>query len=405
MLYDNATLLGVSSDAFAVSGNSVLRGAANGTADWLLAEMRDPDGGFYSTLDADSDGAEGKFYTFTREDFAATLGGQELAAATGYFGLEQPPNFEDRAWHLQPRSRVAPFDAPPALVAAARRALLSVRNARVAPGRDDKILTSWNGLLAANLAKAARRLGRPDLGEAAQRALDFIRARLWKDGRLRASYKDGRARFAGYLDDYALTLFGLVESMQWRFRPEDLEFATGLADSLLTHFADPEGGFFFTADDHEPLIHRPKPLADESLPSGNGVAALMLDTLGHLLGETRYLEAAAAAVRAALPGIARYPEAHATLLAAIDRMLEPPEIIVVRAAPTQLDEWRMRIDKGFEPQRLAFFIPDNAGSLPGLLGARKPVGSGVAYLCRGTTCEAPLTDLDAVVAKLERGGP
>jgi uncharacterized protein YyaL (SSP411 family) len=188
--------------------------------------------------------------------------------------------------------------------------------------------------------------------------------------------------------------------LQWRFRAEDLGFAIELADALLEHFADPAGGFFFTADDHETLIHRPKPLADESLPAGNGTAALMFDTLGHLLGEPRYLQAAARTVQMALPGIARVPEAHATLLTALARTLEPPELVIVRGRGPELDEWQIRLAGLYAPERLLFCIDDSVGELPGLLQARKPASGTVAYVCRGTACDAPVSELETLVARL-----
>jgi hypothetical protein len=402
MLYDNAALLGVLADAHALTGEALFAAAAKATADWLHGTMRDAGGAFYATLDADSEGEEGRYYSFTPEDFAAALDADERAAASAYFGLGEAPNFEGRRWHLQPRERVLPFGAAGPAIESARGKLLALRDTRVAPGRDDKILTAWNGLLAGNLARAARRLDRPELGDTAGRILDFIRAQLWQDGRLFASFQDGRARFPGYLDDYALTAAGLIERMQWRFRAEDLAFAVALADCLLEHFADTAGGFFFTADDHEPLIHRPKPLADESLPSGNGTAALVLDTLGHLLGEPRYLDAAAATVRSSLPGIARYPEGHASLLEAIDRTLEPPELVVVRAKAAELEPWRRHLDTDFAVGRLQFLIPDDAGTLPGLLGTRESGDGPAAYVCRGTVCAAPVHDLEALDRALGR---
>ena len=400
MLYDNAALLGVYAEAYAVTGDALYASAAGATADWLLRDMRAPNGAFYATLDADSEGEEGKYYTFAREEFEAALDASEREAATIYFGLDGPPNFEGHAWHLQPRSRVLPFGAGGAAVESARRKLLALRNGRIPPGRDDKILTSWNGLLIANLARAARRLGKPALGEAAVAALAFIRRELWEDGRLRATWKDDRARFAGYLDDYALLAAGVIELLQWRFRADDLRFAVELAEAMLAHFADPNGGFFFTSDDHERLIHRPKSLADEALPSGNGTAALVLDTLGHLLGEPRYLEAAAGTVQSALANIAHYPEAHASLLRALDRQLEPPTLLIVRGPATELDEGRKRVESSQTPGRLDFFIPDGGGELPGLLATRAATGSPIAYLCRGTSCDAPIDSLDTLETRL-----
>jgi uncharacterized protein YyaL (SSP411 family) len=403
MLYDNAALLGTLSEAHVLTGDDSFRDAALATADWLIGDMQDPGGGFYATLDADSEGEEGRYYTFARADFETLLDADECAAASAYFGLDEPPNFENRAWHLQPRARALPFAAVGPVLASARQKLLAARVARPPPGRDDKILTAWNGLLAANLARAARLLDAPALGREAERALDFIRAELWQDGRLRASYKDGRARFAGYLDDYALTAHALLELVQWQFRPQHLQFAIELTDCMLEHFADARGGFFFTADDHEQLIHRPKPLADESLPSGNGIAALVLDTLGHLLGETAYLDHARSTVAAALPSVQRYPEAHATLLAAVERELEPPALLVVRAGNTELDAWRDAVGHELPAALLQFWIPDDAGELPGLLATRRPEGRPTAYWCRGTACEAPAHDIEALRERLRSG--
>jgi uncharacterized protein YyaL (SSP411 family) len=401
MLYDNAALLGLYAEAHAITGDALYANAASATAAWLLADMRHADGAFFSTRDADSEGEEGKYYCFTQAEFEAALDLAERAAAGHYFGLDAPPNFEGHAWHLQPREQVLPFGAAAAEIESARTKLLTLRSARTAPARDEKILTSWNGLLIANLARAARRLTRPDLGEAAAAAVDFIRAKLWQDGRLKATWKDGRARFAGYLDDYALLAAGLVELMQWRFRAEDLGFAVDLAEALLAHFSDPNGGFYFTASDHETLIHRPKSLADEALPSGNGNAALVLDTLGHLLGEPRYLEAAVGTVRAALPNIAQYPEAHASLLHALDRQLAPPTLLVVRGPQAMLSEWQAGAESVAVPERLSFFIADDAGALPGLLATREATGEPVAYLCPGTSCEAPIDSLAELQARLQ----
>jgi uncharacterized protein YyaL (SSP411 family) len=257
------------------------------------------------------------------------------------------------------------------------------------------VLVSWNGLMIGGLARTARRLGRPELADAATRAVDFLRAELWSGGRLKATYKDGRARFAAYLDDYAFLARGLLELLQVRWRTADLDFAHELVETLLAHFEDSRGGFFFTSDDHETLIHKPKPFADESVPSGNGVTAGVLVKLGHLLGEQRYLDAAERTVRAALHAIERYPEGHATLLHALDEILAPPRLVVVRAPAAELAGWRAALDArdaaAFDPHRAAFVIPAEATGLRGLLAERRaPATGGLAYVCEGMTCRAPL---------------
>ena len=437
MLYDNAALLATYADAHAATGDPFHARVAAETADWIRRDMQGADGEYFATLDADSEGEEGKFYVWTPAEFDALLSSEEAVAAKRAYGLEGPANFEGRAWHLQvaddadravlespdrtdndtagnaaddvgsplkgaPRNRAQarpdqedhPADHG-TLLRGARTKLLSARNARVWPGRDEKAIVAWNGLAIAAMARASRQLDRPDLAQSATRAADFIRDRLWIDGRLKSVYKDGRARFAGYLDDYVFLAAGLVELLQCRWRTADLEFALDLIEVVLSRFSDPAGGFFFVADDHEQLIHKPKPLADEALPSGNAVAALTLIELGHLLGEMRYIDAAEGTLRAALPDVERYPQAHATLLRGILQLLEPPELLVVRGAPDELGPWRDAARR-YRPDRLCFFIPAEASDLPGLLAERHASARPLAWLCRGTHCLAPIDDPEAL---------
>jgi uncharacterized protein YyaL (SSP411 family) len=403
MLYDNAQLLPVYADAYAATGNAQYASVAGATADWVMRDMQDARGGYYSTLDADSEHEEGKFYVWTPTELDTLLDAEESALAQRVFGLTSAANFEGKHWHLQlaeaPAAAGAALGLAPnraaEVVETARLKLLAAREQRVWPGRDEKVLVSWNGLMIAGMARAARVLGRPDLAHSATRAVDFIRAELWQDGRLKAAYKDGRARFAAYLDDYAFLAYGLIELLQTRWRNSDLEFARQLADVMLEHFEDPRGGFFFTADDHERLIHKPKPVTDEAVPAGNGIAALALLALGHLLGEPRYVDAAQRTVRSALHGMERYPDAHATMLLALEELLTPPKLIVLRGTAETLEPWQRRLDRRYEPHRLAFAIPNDA-VLTGLLAAREPRGQAVAYVCEGMTCRAPLELRDGV---------
>ena len=397
MLYDNAQLLALYADAYAATGTPQYASVASATADWIMRDMQDARGGYYSTLDADSEHVEGKFYVWTPAEFDAALAPGEAALAKRVFGLEAPPNFEGKHWHLylaetpEAAAEALQGDASHAreLLEAARAKLLKTREKRVWPGRDEKLLVSWNGLMIAGMARAARVLARPELAESATRAVDFIRAELWQDGRLKATYKDGRARFTAYLDDYAFLAFGLLELLQARWRDADLAFARELTDVLLEHFEDPLGGFFFTADDHERLIHKPKPFVDEAVPAGNGIAALVLIGLGHLLGEQRYLDAAERTVRAALHTLASYPDAHATLLRALEELLEPPKLVVLRGTAEELEPWSTKLASTYAPHRLALAIPNDA-KLSGLLAERVPHERAVAYVCEGMTCRAPV---------------
>jgi uncharacterized protein YyaL (SSP411 family) len=404
MLYDNGPLLALCCDAFNATGEPVFRDAAAATADWAMREMQSPEGGFYSSLDADSEGEEGRFYVWDRAEVESLLEPAEWALFAPVFGLDRPPNFEGR-WHLHqyrtPEAVAADAGLNPdeatTLLASARAKLIAARAQRVHPGRDEKVLTSWNALMIKGMARAARTLGRLDLLDSAERALAFIRDHLWRDGRLLATCKDGRAHLDAYLDDYALLLDALLELLQVRWRRADLDWAVALADLLLAHFLDPDqGGFHFTADDHEALISRPKPLGDESMPSGNGVAAHALQRLGHLLGEHRYLDAAAATLRFAAEPMRRVPYAHATLLMALDEHHKPPELLIVRAAEPQLREWRAAAQRGYHPRRLVLAIPVDAPDLPGALAGVAADDAPLAYRCRGTHCDSPIRDLDSL---------
>ena len=401
MLYDNAELLAVLADAHAATGDAFFASIAEETAQWVMNEMQDPEGGYYATLDADSEGEEGKFYLWTQPQVRGALEEGEYEVFGRLLGLTEPPNFEGREWHLQVRNpdgkptTLLDDGATLDLLDSARRKLLAVRDQRIRPGRDEKVLTGWNGLMIRAMARGARLLGRDEMTESATRAVDFIRAQLWRDGRLLACYKDGRARFPAYLDDYAFLADGLLELLQVRWRSQDLTLACELADVMLARFADPRGGFYFTADDHETLIHRPKALADEATPSGNGVAVRVLICLGSLLGETRYLEAARRTLASAWPMLERFPEAHGTLLHNLELALDEPEAIVIRGrSMDEIREWKRRVDAGFNPRRLTFGIPADETGLPGALAERAPRGDVVAYVCQGTHCLAPIAKIE-----------
>ena len=403
MLYDNGPLLALYAQAAIATGEDDFADTANATADWMLADMQADNGGFFSTRDADSEGEEGLYYLWT-PDAVRELLGDDYDVFAAHFGLDQPANFEGQ-WHLTVRNNLE-SDDDKAAIGRAKGMLLKERDKRIAPGRDEKQLTSWNALAIRGLAIAGRSLDRADLIDAAAAAADFLASTLVVDGRLLASYKDDRARFPAYLDDHAFLIDALLELLQSRWSSKHLEFAVQLAELLLEHFEDGEsGGFYFTAHDHEQLIHRPKPIADEAVPSGNGVAAFALQRLGFLLGETRYLDAAERALRNAWQAIAEYPHGHVSLLSAVEEYLAHPEIVIIRGASDATDNWRDSAAKVYAPRRLVFAIPNDATALPGSLAERKPVdGEIVAYRCVGTHCELPVTSWEALAAQLSESG-
>ncbi len=411
MLYDNGPLLNLYSQAWQATGQPVFRRITEETAEWVMREMQAPNGGYYSTLDADSEGEEGRFYVWDRNEVQALLSKDEYAVVAQVYGLDGPPNFEGQ-WHLHVYRDAASVaeelglapERVTTLLHHARQKLFAHRAQRVRPGRDEKILTAWNGLMIKGMAAAGRRLGRADFIRSAQHAVDFIRHQLFQDGRLLASYKDGQARLMAYLDDHVFLLDALLELLQAEWRSRDLRFAIELAELLLAHFEDNlHGGFYFTADDHEQLIHRPKPSMDDAIPSGNGVAALVLGRLGHLLGEPRYSDAAQRTLQNTWQMITQMPYVHCSLLDALEEYLYPPEIIVLRGEDDTFEEAHRLCQRGYAPRRLSFAIPTPANDLPGLLAQRPARHGFIAYHCSGTTCQPPISTLDELANSLAAG--
>ncbi|MBK7137436.1 MAG: thioredoxin domain-containing protein [Rhodocyclales bacterium] len=403
MLYDNGPLLRLYADAWRVSGEPLFRRVAEETAGWVMREMQSPEGGYYSSLDADSEHEEGKFYVWSREEVSRHTTAEEYAVAAAHYGLERPANFEGEHWHLLvalPLADVAgslgrPLAECERLLASAREKLFAAREQRIRPGRDDKILTSWNALMIEGMAHAGRVLGRDDWLASARRALDFIRGQMWQDGRLLATCKDGRAHLNAYLDDYANLLKAVLETLQAEFDSELLAFAEALGGALLAHFEDAAGGFWFTSHDHEALIHRVKAGHDSAMPSGNGAAAFALQRLGHVTGETRFLEAADRTLRLYYPDMERQPGGFATLLAALDEAIAPPAVVVLRGPQGQLTEWKRKISGHYWPWTLTLGLPAQAGRLPPALD--KPVKDGVnAWVCSGVKCLEPIDDFSCL---------
>ena len=429
MLYDNAPLLRLYTDAWLATGNSLFKRIVEKTVEWVLREMQSQGegrtetenkqgteaawGGYYSTLDADSENEEGKFYVWNRSQVAQILSPEEYAVVVSYYGLARSPNFEHRHWNLeiaQPLAEVAlavgiSDQEARQRLASARRKLFIERESRVHPGRDEKILTSWNGLMIKGMARAGRVFERDEWVQSATLAVNFIRSTLWKNNRLLATYKDGKAHLNAYLDDYAFLLDGLLELMQAEFRQSDLDFAVALADVLLEQFEDKQaGGFFFTSHDHEKLIYRPKSGHDNVTPSGNGVAAYALQRLGHLLGEFRYLEAAERALGLFYPTVSRHASSYCSFLVALEQSLAPPQIVILRGQMQALTEWKTALQCG-SPYTLVFALPSELVGLPSSLNKPAAMDNAVnAWVCQGVKCLPEISNLRELLRVCEIQG-
>ncbi len=406
MLYDNGPLLSLYAQAYALTHSEQFKNVCAGTTSWLIREMQSPEGGYYSTLDADSEGKEGTYYIWTREQIEQTLSKEEYATFAPHFGIDRNANFEG-SYHLHTFSAEKQLCAIQSispnefngLINNAKQKLFTLREQRIRPGRDEKILSSWNALMIRGMAIAGRILDQHAYIESAERALNFLRQTMWKNQRLFATYKDGKAHLDAYLDDYAFLLDAILEMLQARWHTEDLNWACEIADVLLEQFEDKNsGGFYFTASDHEQLIQRPKTFSDESTPSGNGIAALALARLGYLLGETKYLDASEHVLQVAGHVISQSPMGHASMLNAYEEQHFSPQIIILRGQVDALTRWQQACTVGYAPHRLVFAVDTNTENLPSALAEktfRDSSHEGVtAYVCQGRRCGMPIENFE-----------
>jgi hypothetical protein len=415
MLYDNALLARLYVMAFQETGQRFYRRIAEEILDYVAREMTSPEGGFHSTQDADSEGVEGRFFVWTPDELSAALGPDEARIAAAYWGVTEHGNWEHHTilnlLHdpSEAAGRLGLTDDELRLaIERIRPKLLAHRERRVRPGRDDKILTSWNGLMLRAFAEAAAALGLDRFRQTAERNAGFILSTLRVDGRLRHSYTDGRARFNGYLEDYAYFADGLLALYEATFETGWLVEARSLVDQMIERFADEaNGGFFDTSHDHERLISRPKELYDGATPSGNAVAVDVLLRLALLTGDASYHDRARRSLEAMAPLAGRAPQAFGRWLCALDFELgEPLEVAIVGDTqdPGTADLLR-RVRDPFLPNKVvALRAPrdDEAARLIPLLADRELLGGRpAAYVCRNFACRAPTSDPDELSRQLE----
>ena len=417
MLYDNGPLLRLLADASLVAENDeqkqLFARCARQTAEWVMREMQSPAGGYYSTLDADSEGHEGKFYVWAPGEVKELLSPAEWDVASRYYGLDRRANFEDKFWNLTaalPLGIIANTTGQTeaecaSLLESARQKLFAARKLRIHPGRDEKILTSWNALMIEGMAHAARVFGENAWLRSAYKALAFIQSTMWDAGRSRlsATHKDGKTHLNAYLDDYAYLVKAVIEVMQAGFRVDDLGFARKLGEVLLEQFEDRErGGFYFTSHDHEQLIQRPKPGFDNATPSGNGIAALALLRLAHLSNEHKYAQAAERVLTCFFAAIDDHPSGHGSLLMALQEWLQPTQLAILVGPEAPLREWQALLAAMFLPTTVTLAIVDGNADLPAPL--QKPASAEVnAYVCRGVSCLPPIADQVELRRVLSRG--
>ena len=435
MLYDNALLLRTYTEAFQATGEPLFRKVVSETASYVIGEMLQPGGGFYATQDADSEGEEGRFFVWTPDEIKAVLGDEKGRLFARYYGVEEGGNFEHGtsvlhvdvgleplAAHLQ----VAP-DELRTIVSEGRRTLFDHREKRVHPGRDEKIMTDWNGLMIGSLARASRVFGETAWLDAAADSMRFILDALHEDGRLMHTFKDGRARFNGYLDDYAFTVSALLDLYEATFDPAWFAHAEALMETTIERFWDPEdGGFFFTSDDHETLIVRSKNPYDNAIPSGNAVSVQNLLRLAAFTGRHDYRDRAGQTLSLFTDYMGAAPGGFGQLLCGLSWYLDKPvEIALVGAREDDTTRAMLDlIDNTFLPNKVvALYDPSEdggqvggragaGGRVDGRVGGRAPDripllanrpqidGATTAYVCEQFVCRQPVTTVDGLAELL-----
>jgi uncharacterized protein YyaL (SSP411 family) len=408
MLYDNAQLARVYLHAWQVTDNEFFRTITEEILDYVVREMTDPAGGFYSTQDADSEGKEGKFFVWTQDEIRDLLG-DEADDFLAAYSVTRHGNFEGR----NILEFVGNMDQRPAL-AEARRKLFKARKKRVHPGRDEKVLTSWSGLMLAAFAEAARALDREDYQEIAERNAEFLLRELrLEKGRLLRTWKArpegvegaGEAKLNGYLEDYAYLIEGLLELYQTTFEPRWFMTAQELAETMIARFRDPEGAFYDTSDDHETLITRPRDLQDNATPSGNAMAVTALLKLAGFTNELRYVDMAHQAPVQMQPMMAQYPLGFGQWLQALAYALSKPREIAIIGDPDSGETQALLAvaRDGFRPfQVIALGAPKPDDYTVPLLRDRGLVGEhAAAYVCRDFACQAPVVQPEGLRAQRE----
>jgi uncharacterized protein len=412
MLYDNALLTVAYVEAYQITGNDTYRHIIDETLAYVLREMTGPTGAFYSTQDADSEGVEGKFFVWTRQEIDAILGPDDANLFCSVYDVTPAGNWEghnilhlSRSLDIEARMLNLPLDVLKSQLAACRQKLFDVRSQRVWPGRDEKILTAWNGLMIAAFARAAQVLDRPDYAQAATRAADFLLTTMRApDGRLlRTTLGSAPPKLNAYLEDYAYVADALVTLYETTFEPRWIMSAQSLVKVMLDQFWDEgEGGFYYTGRDHESLIARSKDPHDHATPSGNSMAVSALLRLAKLTGDADLFEKAQRTLQVFRSLMARSPMAAGQMLCALDFYLGPVKEIAVigEASHPEVIEALRHLRRPFRPhQVLAWKSPDAASELP-LLQHRDAKGAVTTYVCENFTCAAPIVGAKALIETL-----
>ena len=394
MLYDNGPMIDILCNAYKITKNSLYLDKINQTCQWVIEEMQDKQGGFYSTIDADSEHVEGKFYVWTDEELKDILNTKELKLFKEIFVVYDKPNFEGK-YHLHvTKTNQDSYINNKASADLICAKLLKIRNGRVRPATDEKILVSWNSLLMLGLINAYKVTGDNNYYNSSKKCFDFIRNNMWVNNKLYACYHD-KPYFNAYLDDYAFLSKACIEFLKVEWNEKDFSFLENLTDSLINSFQDKEnGGFYYTSDTHEELIYRPKSYMDESLPSGNSIATEVLSELYELTGDSKYMIAVDKSISSAADSINRSKFSHCSLYLAAPNITVSKKLIIIRCEQGKIEEYKKKIyDLNMMNDNIYFINNDENVTIKGL---KDKISQGVftAYICQNNTCSEAIKSFE-----------
>jgi uncharacterized protein len=416
MLYDNALLAKTYTEAYQLTKNPFYKQIVQETLDYVLLEMTSPEGGFYSAQDADSEGREGLFFSWTPEQITEVVGADNAPIVIRYFGFEKGGNFEEGTSVLhRPEDAVVieqAFDISSEklsqIIDTAKKQLFQEREKRIKPGRDEKILTDWNGLMISAMAFAGNALAEPKYTNAAHQASRFILKNLSNESGLYHTYKDGRAHINGFLSDYSFMIHGLLDTYEATRNPEFLKQAVDLTRVMITRFwDDAQGAFFFTSNNHEKLIARSKNPMDNAVPSGNSIAILCLLRISEMTGHAEFREKAHQSLIVFSTTMNRMPSVFTQMLAALDFHLgKPQEIILAANNDASLADMQHAIFSDFYPNKVVLYSHPAAADLlnslaPVAQGKTQLNGSPTAYVCQDFACRQPVSSIAGLKEQLE----
>ena len=402
MLYDNGPMISILANAFRKTGNKMYLNKLSQTCDWLLAEMQSNDGGYYSTIDADSEGIEGKFYVWSDDDLKNILNKEEIDVFKKMFVVYDRPNFDGK-YHLHVTKTNESYYLENIDIAnKICKKLLQKRDERIRPGTDKKVLVSWNALVIEGMINAYKVTENKDYLISARKSFDFIKNNMWQDDKLYACYHD-KACFNAYLDDYAFLSRACLEILKIEWDNSYFDFLIKITDVLINDFQDKEnGGFYFTSDNHEELIYRPKSYMDESLPSGNSIAIGALMELYELTGLTKYIEAVENAINSAHDSLNRSNSSHSSLLLVAPRTDSSKRLIIIRCEESNLSDNQNLINKLDTLNDNIYFITNNITLKVDGLSDKKPQGNFTAYICQNNICLEPISSIEKLIEFMKK---